>query len=73
MIERVYTEKEHQNEIQLKLLENNQSHVFKTMERIESHHRWLLGSIFGLYAVILAAILAMVPFVVQVSNLLKVQ
>lgn len=36
MTERVYTEEELQNEIRLKLLENNQSHAFKSIERLDN-------------------------------------
>jgi hypothetical protein len=32
-------------QLDIELLKNNNSHLFKTLERIESHQKWLLGLI----------------------------
>ncbi len=41
MNEKLYT----QDELDIELLKNNQSHLFKILDRIESHQRWMLGII----------------------------
>lgn len=30
-------------QLDIELLKNNNSHLFKTLERIESHQKWMLG------------------------------
>ena len=52
MSDKVYTEEQLQNEIRFKLLENNQSHGFKTMDRLEIQQRWMMGLMAGLYVLI---------------------
>ncbi len=32
-----------QEELDIALLKNNDSHLFKTLDRLESHQKWLLG------------------------------
>ncbi len=76
MEERVYTEQQ----MKIILLENNQSHCFKSIDRIDvninnlsnkidTFKYWVISLIFGLYAVILAAIISMIPFLNQISNI----
>lgn len=48
MKERLYTEQE----LQVKILETNQSHAFKTMDRLETQQRWMMGLMAGLYVLI---------------------
>ncbi len=39
MKEKIYS----QEEVDIKILQNNSSHLFKTLDRLESHQKWLLG------------------------------
>ncbi len=39
MSEKLYTK----DELDIELLKNNQSHLFKILDRIESHQKWMLG------------------------------
>jgi hypothetical protein len=39
MNEKLYT----QNELNIELLKNNQNHLFKILDRIESNQKWILG------------------------------
>jgi hypothetical protein len=39
MKEKVYS----QEEVDIKILQNNDSHLFKTLDRLESNQKWLLG------------------------------
>ncbi len=39
MSEKLYT----QDELEIELLKNNQSFLFKTLERIESNQKWMFG------------------------------
>lgn len=39
MSEKLYT----QHDLDIELLKNNQSHLFKMLDKIESHQKWLLG------------------------------
>ena len=39
MSEKVYT----QHDLDIVLLKNNQSHLFKILDRIESNQKWMLG------------------------------
>ena len=32
-----------QDQLEIELLKNNQSHLFKILDRIEAHQRWILG------------------------------
>lgn len=37
--EKLYT----QNDLDIELLKNDQNHIFKMLDKIESHQKWLLG------------------------------
>ncbi len=39
MKEKIYT----QEELDIKILQNNDSHLFKTLDRLEANQKWLLG------------------------------
>ena len=39
MNEKIYT----QHDLDIELLKNNQSFLFKTLERIESNQKWMIG------------------------------
>ncbi len=39
MSEKLYT----QHELDIELLKNNQSHLFKMLDRIDAHQKWILG------------------------------
>ena len=39
MSDKLYT----QQELDIELIKNNQSYLFKTLERIESNQKWMLG------------------------------
>lgn len=39
MSEKIYT----QHDLDIELLKNNQSHLFKMLDRIDSHQKWMLG------------------------------
>lgn len=38
---KIYT----QEQLDIEILKNNDTHLYKTLDRIESHQRWLLGII----------------------------
>lgn len=38
-----YEKKYSQEQLDIALLKQNNSHLFKTLDRLESHQRWLLG------------------------------
>jgi hypothetical protein len=48
MTERVYTEQELQDELRIKIIENTQSHSFKSIERLDSSIN-LVGSKFDTF------------------------
>ncbi len=39
MSEKLYT----QHDLDIELIKNNQSHLFKILDRIETHQKWILG------------------------------
>lgn len=50
-----------QEQLEIELLKNNQSHFFKILERLEnkvdSHFHWMVGLIFGLYTISLSGLI----------------
>jgi hypothetical protein len=51
-----------QEQLEIELLKNNQSHIFKVLDRIDqkvdSHFHWTLGLILGMYAIGLTGLIA---------------
>lgn len=41
-----------EQDLRLAIIENQQSHAFKTMDRLESQQRWMMGLMAGLYVLI---------------------